>query len=180
MTTRFAALVFALVFGSAPFLGAGSAQAGNDMPLDQVGGVCVPDSATIRAGGYETRGFGVGFSGSSTGSIRLLCPFTVTANMLDTKIGLIFMSVIDGDGMSTGARVRAFLRHAGIGTNVAVTDATCDSNTSNTTGPQNMACFFHSEPIKINVFYWWDVLIERADPKVNVEFLGVGIRGAAS
>ena len=38
----------------------------------------------------------------------------------------------------------------------------------------------HAEPIKINVFYWWDVLIERTDPKVNVEFLGVGIRGAAS
>ena len=33
-------------------------------PLDQIGGVCVPDGATIRAGLYETRGFGVGFSGS--------------------------------------------------------------------------------------------------------------------
>jgi len=109
-----------------------------------------------------------------------MCPFTVTANMLDVNVGLIFMSVIDGDGMNTGARVRAFFRHAAIGSNVAVTDATCDSNTSNTTGPQNMACFFHSEPIKINVFYWWDILIERTDPKVNVEFLGVGMRGAAS
>lgn len=95
------------------------------MPLDQVGGVCVPDSATVRAGGYETRGFGVGFSGASTGSIRLLCLFTVTGNMLDVNIGLIFMSVIDGDGMNTGARVR---------------------------------------------------LIERTDPKVNAEFLGVGAR----
>jgi hypothetical protein len=180
MTTRYAAIGLALAFGWVLLPGPGVALANDDMPLDQVGGVCVPDSATIRAGGYETRGFGVGFSGSSTGSIRLLCPFAVTANMLDTNIGLIFMSVIDGDGMSTGARVRAFLRHAGIGTNVAITDATCDSNTSNTTGPQNMACFFHSAPIKINVFYWWDILIERTDPKVNVEFLGVGIRGAAS
>jgi hypothetical protein len=180
MTTRYAATIFALAFGSVLLLGADLARANSDMPLDQVGGVCIPDSATIRAGGYETRGFGVGFHGSSTGAIRLLCPFTVTANMLDVKIGLIFMSVIDGDGMNTGARVRAFFRHAGIGTNVAVTDATCDSNTSNTTGPQNMACFFHSETININVFYWWDILIERTDPKVNVEFLGVGMRGAAS
>lgn len=180
MTTRYAAKIFALGFGSVLLLGADLAQANSDMPLDQVGGACVPDSATIRAGGYETRGFGAGFSGSSTGSIRLLCPFTVTANMLDVKIGLIFMSVIDGDGMNTGVRVRAFFRHAGIGTNVAVTDATCDSNTSNTTGPQNMSCFFHSETININVFYWWDILIERTDPKVNVEFLGVGMRGAAS
>ena len=179
MTTRFAAAFFALAVCSFFLPGADFARASDDFQLDQIGGVCVPDGATIRAGAYETRGFGVGFSGSSTGSIRLLCPFTVTTNMLGAKIGLIFMSVIDGDGMNTGARVRAFLRHAGIGTNVAVTDATCDSNTSNTTGPQNMACFFHSEPIKINVFYWWDILIERTDPKVNVEFLGVGIRGAA-
>ena len=32
-------------------------------------------------------------------------------------------------------------------------------------GPDNMACFFHSEPIKINVFYWYNILIERTDPK---------------
>jgi hypothetical protein len=177
---RYAVTFFALAFCSAVLAGADLAEANSDMPLDQAGGVCVPDRATIRAGGYETRGFGVGFSGRSTGSIRLLCPFTVTANMLDVNVGLIFMSVIDGDGMNTGARVRVFFRHAGIGTNVAVTDATCDSNTSDTTGPHNMACFFHAEPIKINVFYWYDVLIERTNPKVNVEFLGVGMRGAAS
>jgi hypothetical protein len=180
MTIRYAVTFFALVVCSAFLAGTDSARANDDMPLDQVGGVCVPDSATIRAGGYETRGFGVGFSGASTGSIRLLCPITVTSNMLGTQIGLIFMSVIDGDGMNTGARVRAFLRHAGIGTNIAITDATCDSNTSNTTGPQNMACFFHPETIQINVFYWWDILIERTDPRGNVEFLGVGLRGAAS
>jgi hypothetical protein len=180
MAIRYPVAFLALAFCSAFLARAELAQANSDMPLDQVGGVCVPDSATIRAGGYETRGFGVGFSGVSTGSIRLLCPFTVTANMLDVNVGLIFMSVIDGDGMNTGARVRAFFRHAAIGSNVAVTDATCDSNTSNTTGPQNMACFFHSEPIKINVFYWWDILIERTDSKVNVEFLGVGMRGAAN
>jgi hypothetical protein len=180
MTMRHAAIVAALMVCLAFLARADLAEANDDMPLDQIGGVCVPDSATIRAGGYETRGFGVGFSGVHTGSIRLLCPITVTANMLNTKIGLIFMSVIDGDGMNTGARVRAFLRHAAIGTNIAITDATCDSNTSNTTGPQNMACFFHPETIEINVFYWWDILIERTDPTVNVEFLGVGLRGAAS
>lgn len=180
MTIRYAAAISALALGSLLLFRAAPARAGDDMPLDEIGGVCVPDGATIRAGGYETRGFGVGFTGEHTGSIRLMCPFTVTANMLGTNIGLIFMSVIDSDGMNTGGRIRAFLRHAGIASNVAITDATCDSNTSFATGPQNIACFFHGEPIKINVFYWWDVLIERTDPKVNVEFLGVGIRGAAS
>jgi hypothetical protein len=121
---RCAVGILALAFSSAVLARADLAEANSDMPLDQPGGVCVPDSATIRAGGYETRGFGVGFSGASTGSIRLFCPFTVTANMLDATIGLIFMSVIDGDGMNTGARIRVFFRHAGIGTNVAVTDAT--------------------------------------------------------
>ena len=148
------------------------------MPLDQAGGVCVPDSATIRAGGYETRGFGVGFSGRNTGSIRLLCPFTVASNMLDAKIGLIFMSVIDGDGMNTGARVRVFFVTRGSEPMSRSPTPPPNSNTSNTTGPHNMACFFPGEPIKINVFYWYDVLIERTDPKVNVEFLGVGMRGA--
>ena len=95
---RCAVGMFALAFRSAVLARADLAEANSDGPLDQPGGVCVPDSSTIRAGGYETRGF----------------------------------------------------RHAGIGTNVAVTDATCNSNTSDTTGPHNMACFFHGEPLKIN------------------------------
>jgi hypothetical protein len=74
-----------------------------DGPHDQIGGVCVPDSATVRAGVYETRGFSIGFSGNSTGKIRLLCPFTVDANLSGTKVGITLMSVIDGDGMENGS-----------------------------------------------------------------------------
>jgi hypothetical protein len=147
-----------------------------DGPLDQIGGVCVPDSATVRAGVYETRGFGVGFSGNSTGKIRLLCPFTVDANLIGTKIGITFMSVIDDDGMETGARVRATFRHAALGSNVAITNGTCDSNTSSFPGPHNLSCPFTAYTIKINESYWWDVLIERTNPRVNVEFLSVGMR----
>src|SRR5690242_8680015 len=40
-----------------------------------VGGTCVPTSATIKAGQYETAGFGMRFSGNIVGAIRLLCPF---------------------------------------------------------------------------------------------------------
>jgi hypothetical protein len=40
-----------------------------------VGGTCVPDSATVRAGLYETAGFGVRFGGNSVGKIRLMCPY---------------------------------------------------------------------------------------------------------
>src|SRR5437773_362163 len=106
-------VVAAVLATSILLIGVRSARA-VDGPLDQIGGVCVPDSATVRAGVYETRGFGIGFSGSSTGKIRLLCPFNVTGNLIGTKIG-ITLSVIDDDGMETGARVRASFRHAALG-----------------------------------------------------------------
>jgi hypothetical protein len=51
---RYAVAFFALAFSSAVLARADLAEANTDMPLDQAGGVCVPDSATIRAGGYET------------------------------------------------------------------------------------------------------------------------------
>jgi len=147
-----------------------------DGPLDQIGGVCVPDSATIRAGLYETRGFGVGFSGNSVGKIRLLCPFTATGNTLGAKVGITFMNVIDDDGTGTGARVTATFRHAALASNVAITNGTCDSNASSFPGPHNVSCQFPAYTIKINESYWWDVSIERTNPRVNVEFLGVGMR----
>ena len=173
MTTRHAV---AAAFGiSLLLIGVSSARAG-DGPLDQVGGVCVPDSATVRAGLYETRGFGVGFSGNSTGKIRLLCPFNVTASMLGAKIGITFLNVIDDDGMQTGARVSATFRHSKLASNVAVTNGTCDSNSSSFPGPHNVSCTFPAYTIKINESYWWDVLIERTNPRVNVEFLSVGMR----
>jgi hypothetical protein len=147
-----------------------------DGPLDQIGGACVPDSATVRAGLYETRGFGIGFSGNNTGKIRLLCPFNVTSNMIGTKIGITFLNVIDDDGMATGARVTATFRHAALASNVAVSNGTCDSNTSSFPGPHNVSCAFAAYTIKINQSYWWDVSIERTNPRVNVEFLSVGMR----
>ena len=143
---------------------------------DIVGGACVPDSATIRAGVYETRGFGVGFSGNNTGRIRLLCPYHLHSDVLGAKIGLIFLSVIDGDGMEVGARVRAHLRRASLASNVAITIGTCDSNTSSIPGPHNMGCFGPSHTLKINESYWWEIVIERTNPRVNVEFLSVGMR----
>jgi hypothetical protein len=162
---------------SLSLMGGPSARAGDD-PLDIVGGACVPDSATVRAGVYETRGFGVGFSGNSTGKIRLLCPFNATFNMIGKKVGTTFLNVIDDDGVETGARIRATFRHAALASNVAVTAGTCDSNTSSFPGPHNVSCSFPAYTIKINESYWWDVLIERTNPRVNVELLTIGMRGA--
>jgi len=175
MTRRSAILVIALTLGSASLSGkvlAGSA----DGPLDQIGGACVPDGETIREGLYETRGFGVGFRGASTGTIRLLCPFPVNSNMLGANVGLTFLSFIDGDGIGEGARVQAIFRHAAIGSNVAITNGVCDSNTSTATGPTNIGCFNPSLTLKIDETYWWDIEIQRSDPSINVEFLSVGMR----
>jgi hypothetical protein len=135
-------------------------------------------TATIREGVYETRGFGIGFTGANTGTIRLLCPLTVTGDMLGVKVGITMLSFIDGDGTAEAVRVQAIFREATLGTNIAVTDSICNSNanTSNITGPTNMACFASEVIIKINTLYWWDVEIQRTDPKFNVEFLGVGMR----
>jgi hypothetical protein len=173
MTTRHAvaaALAISLVLIGMPAVSA------IDGPLDQIGGACVPDGATIRAGLYETRGFGVGFSGNSTGKIRLLCPFIVTASMIGTKVGITFLNVIDDDGMKNGARVTATFRHSGLASNVAVTNGTCDSDQSSFPGPHNVSCTFAAYMLKINESYWWDVSIERTDPRVNVELLSIGMR----
>jgi hypothetical protein len=176
MRTRHAVTSIALAFCLLFLARADLARAADGDVTDLVGGACVPDSTTVRAGVYETAGFGIRFSGNSTGRIRLFCPYHLHSSAIGAKIGLIFLSVIDDDGMEVGARVRAFLRRAGIGSNVAITIGTCDSNTSNFPGPHNMGCFGPSYTTKINESYWWEVLIERTNPRVNVEFLSVGMR----
>ena len=176
MTTRYVATSFALALCLLFLTRANSALAADADTTDLIGGACVPDSATIRAGIYETRGFGVGFSGNSTGRIRLLCPYHLHSSAFGAKIGITMLSVIDGDGMEVAARVRANLRRAGLGSNVAITISTCDSNTSSLAGPHNMACFGPSYTLQINESYWWEIIIERTDPRVNVEFLAVGMR----
>jgi len=158
------------------FLAAANSTKAADVDLtDVIGGACVPDSATVRAGLYETAGFGVRF-GSGTGRIRLLCPYHLHSDAIGSTIGITMMSFIDQDGMEVGARVRANLRRAKLGTNIAITIGTCDSNTSSITGPTNIACFMPPYTTQINESYWWEVLIDRSDPRVNVEFLMVGMR----
>ena len=137
-----------------------------------VGGTCIPDSETIRSGVHETAGFGVRFSGNHTGRIRLLCPFGIAT--YDAKLAGTELSVIDSDGMEAGGRIRAHLRRAAFGTNVAVTLATCDSNTSTEKGPHRMTC--PSPGVFVtrgSDWYWWEIIIERTTPTVNVEFLGI-------
>jgi hypothetical protein len=142
---------------------------------DVIGGACVPDSATVRAGLYQTAGFGVRF-GSGTGRIRLLCPYHLHSDTRGKQIGITMMSFIDQDGMEVGTRVRAILRRAQLGSNVAITIGTCDSNTSSITGPSNRACFMPAYTTQINESYWWEILIDRSVPNLNVEFLMVGMR----
>jgi hypothetical protein len=178
MTTRYVVRSFALTLCLLFLARADSAKAADEDFTDVIGGACVPDSGTVRAGVYETRGFGVGFTGDSTGMIRLLCPYHLLGSTpwSRAKIGITLLSVIDDDGMEVGARVRAHLRRAGLGSNTAITIGTCDSNTSSITGPHIMICFGPLYAQKIGESYWWEVVIERTNPRVNVEFLAVGMR----
>ena len=175
MWTPRACTLLGLALGAALLTNGNSARA-VDGPLDQIAGACIPDAATIRAGLYETRGFGIGFKADSVGTIRVLCPFVVTGNTLGAKVGMTFLSVIDGDGIAEGARVQAVFRRAALGSNAAITLGVCDSNTSTTTAPHSVSCEFAAYTIKINESYWWDVEIHRSDPRINVEFLGIGMR----
>ena len=159
------AFVLALGFGH-------SAHAQDFVWASHVGGTCVPDSATIRAGQYETAGFGVRFGGNSVGHIRLLCPFGQDG--YGATIGAMEMSVIDQDGMEAGGRIRAHLHRAAKGTNIWIEIATCNSNTSNTSTPHKIICPL-SFTITDQEWYWWDVEIERTTPNVNVEFLGISL-----
>jgi hypothetical protein len=68
MTTRYVQAGFALALCLHFLAAADSAKAEDVDVTDVVGGACVPDSATVRAGLYETAGFGVHF-GSGTGRI---------------------------------------------------------------------------------------------------------------
>jgi hypothetical protein len=176
MKTRYVVTCFVVALCALFLARVDSAQAKDVDITDVIGGGCVPDSATVRAGIYETRGFGVGFSGNNTGKIRLLCPYHLHSDALGAKIGITMLSFIDGDGMEVGARVRAHFRFAALGTNVAITIGTCDSNTSMITGPTNIACFGPSHTLKINESYWWEIVIERTNPRLNVEFLMAGMR----
>jgi len=175
MTARYVPAGFALALCLHFLAIADAAKAADVDVTDVIGGACVPDSATMRAGLYETAGFGVRF-GSGTGRIRLLCPYHLHSDAIGRRIGITMMSFIDQDGMEVGARVRAHLRRARLGTNIAITIGTCDSNTSSITGPTNIACFMPPYTTQINESYWWEILIDRSDPRVNVEFLMVGMR----
>jgi hypothetical protein len=170
MTARHAATSLALALCSlTAIVGKGHSAQG-----ELIGGTCVPDSATVRAGIYETAGFGIRFGGNGIGKIRLLCPALETLN--DVEVGATALSIIDQDGMEGGARVRAHFRRAAIGTNRWIAIGTCDSNTSNDTGPHRLLCPLPPYKLRADEWYWWDVEIERINPQVNVEFLGVGLR----
>jgi hypothetical protein len=158
----------------------GSAHA-NDFPVSPIGGTCVPDSATNRAGHYETAGFGVRFSGNSTGKIRLLCPVNTVTIQDDILFAGAWMSIIDEDGTEARGRIQAHLRRAVVGTNIWILIGRCDTastgaNTASTGTPQRLSCTFHPHyKPQGNEWYWWDVEIERTTPSVNVEFLGVEV-----
>lgn len=146
-------------------------EAADNLFQQAIGAGCVPASETIRNGLHHTAGFGIKFEPNRTGTIRLFCPFPQPE--FGTRVGGLQLSVIDTDGMNINARVRVNLRFANRGSNVSVTVGTCDSNISNNTGPQALSCPIPVHVMQFGRFYWYEVLMDRFSPGVDVEFLGV-------
>jgi len=151
-----------------------AAVASDHQSAEMVGALCVPDSRTIREGNYETLGFGVHFARGRVGNIRLICPFHNGGDV--STIAAMDMSVIDSDGMGIGGRVRTHLRRAWQGRNVGELLGTCDSNTSIKTGPHYLFCNIKDIGTTGQYSYWVEVLMDRSNPNVEVEFLGTAIR----
>jgi hypothetical protein len=84
-----------------------------DGPLDQVGGVCVPDGATIRAGLYEARGFGIGFSAKNRLDPRTFSD-GVAVNYAEERDSYICANHVRGHGKWTQKSHRSGVR-AGTG-----------------------------------------------------------------
>lgn len=165
------AFVAALVYSG---VAVSAAVASDHQSAEMVGALCVPDSRTIREGNYETLGFGVHFARGRVGNIRLICPFHNGGDV--STIAAMDMSVIDSDGMGIGGRVRTHLRRARQGRNVGELLGTCNSNTSIKTGPQYMFCNIRDIGTTGQYSYWVEVLMDRSNPNVEVEFLGTAIR----
>jgi hypothetical protein len=102
MTIRHVVTAFVLAVCTLAAVLSNSAQA------DNIGGTCVPDSATVRAGVYETAGFGIRFAGNATGKIRPLCLLEDTDLAGEELEPVIWLSVIDQDGMDGSARTCSF------------------------------------------------------------------------
>ena len=119
---------------------------------------------------------GVRFGGNSVRTVRLLCPFLDTR---DLEVAFTGLGIVDQDGTGAEARVRTLIFvSAKIGTNVSIADRgnpQFNSNTANIHRAAHQLCQIRPHyKTRGDEWYWWDIVIERTNPQVNVEFLGVG------
>jgi hypothetical protein len=141
-----------------------------------IGNGCVPTDNTITAANYDSRGFGVGFKGTSTGAIDLYCPVSIRATGSTPTYNSIKMSYRDPDGTGTSSRVRAFFLEATDGSNSSTVKCTADSNGNATTGYTTWSCnFFPGFVPATNKSYWVEVYIERTTSSYDPELLAVWV-----
>ncbi len=158
----------------------GTASAADVWFWSSIGGACVPADEDVQVDNYDTRGFGVGFKGTATGSIRLLCAVNHVpdcAPRMPVLLTQFRMSYTDSDGMSTQARVRATLRRVAVGSAVSSAISTADSDTSNATSPNAIVSDFPNFYQFADNLYF-EILIERSSATQNPEFLSLFLIGA--
>lgn len=140
-----------------------------------VGGGCVPDSATIAAHNYETAGFGVRFSSTGTGTIRLICPFA--QEMGSATLSGIRVSYSDSDGAVGAGDVKALVVYAPEGSNISTTIGTCDSKNDpgNNGNPHVWWCTIPNHTTAGDRLYWYVITLTRSSTSSSVEFLGANL-----
>lgn len=154
------------------------AVASADRLWSSVGAGCVPADEDVMVGNYDTRGFGIGFFGTFTGDIRLVCPVTLRATGAAPTLQTIVLSYKDPDGTGTQSRVTAVMRQVSDGSNASTALCTADSNVSGATGPTTTSCnFFPQFAASTTVSYFVEVVISRTVTTRDPEFLAVAITG---
>jgi hypothetical protein len=153
---HFAAILVTVAVGVAPKM------AHAERYWTSIGNGCVPTDNTLTANIMDSRGFGVGFRGTSTGTIDLFCPVTIDTTGSAPTLGGIHMSYRDSDGSGTKVHITADFRQATDGSNSSSSLCTADSNTNSATGYTTWSCgFFPSVIPATNKSYWVEVQITR-------------------
>ena len=157
----------------APWLSPVSVQGAEDnFRMNMTG--CQPDSASIRNDSCRFGGHGV-FAKRAGATCRMICAMPKT-NSSDQWDGLQLMGK-DPDGKGLNYRIFAKWKKTSLGSTVATTLCSVDSNRSSSTGYVAHGCHpFRSLIPDAKSWYWLEVFITRAaGATAEIEVLGYDI-----
>lgn len=162
-----AACIFFAVAAGTPTIAAA------DRLWTSVGDGCVPVDEDIVVNNYDSRGFGVGFKGTATGDIRLVCPVNIRTSGASPTVNELHMSYKDPDGTGGNSRIRSTLWQVSDGSNAASSLCTADSNSNSPTGNTTWSCLPFAFVPSLSKSYYVEIIIERTTSTLDPELLAV-------